>query len=126
MSQAAYFLLTVMSLQGSRTIILNFKKLEIICEAGLRDSVDFLAQPLGGKTSDVFFKSNSPLSSQDSEESTSSEEDSTNSKNNWMEVEQARRALKLIDDKMKGISFDDDVLTCEDWEDIVCFKETDV
>lgn len=43
-----------------------------------------------------------------------------------MEVEQARRALKLIDDKMKGISFDDDVLTCEGWEDIVCFKETDV
>lgn len=43
-----------------------------------------------------------------------------------MEVEQARRALKLIDNKMKGISFDDDVLTCEDWEDIVCFKETDV
>lgn len=41
-----------------------------------------------------------------------------------MEIEQSRRVVKLIDDNIKGISFDD-VLTCEDWEDILCFKETD-
>lgn len=39
-----------------------------------------------------------------------------------MEVEQSRRVVKLMDDNIKGISFDD-VLTCEGREDILCFKE---
>jgi hypothetical protein len=29
-------------------------------------------------------------------------------------VEQSRRVVKLIDDKIEGIGFDDDILTCED------------
>ncbi|KAL4211204.1 hypothetical protein AB4K20DRAFT_1866565 [Rhizopus microsporus] len=65
-----------------RTTIFSFKKLEFICEVGVRDSVDFLALPLGGKTNDAFFRSDSSLSSQNSKEYTSSKQESTNSENN--------------------------------------------
>ncbi|KAK4509612.1 uncharacterized protein ATC70_007965 [Mucor velutinosus] len=99
MPQVAYFLLTVMSLQ--RTIVMNFKKLIAISEAGLQDSVRYLATPFDSINNNIFYRDNSPVPS-------------SNSK-----IEQTRRVLELISNKIKEIGYADDILTCDNWEDII-------
>ncbi|KAG0757902.1 hypothetical protein G6F62_008661 [Rhizopus arrhizus] len=123
MSQAAHFLLTVMSLQ--RAIVINLKKLEAIYEVALHDSVNFLVSSFEGVADNLFLRDDSSLSSTgDDKSTTSTSRASTLNEINWMQMEQSRRVVKLIDDKINGMVFKDDILTCEDWEDILCFNET--
>ncbi|KAG2193929.1 hypothetical protein INT46_001934 [Mucor plumbeus] len=61
MSQAAHFLLIVMSLQMA--IVSNLRKLEAICEAALHDSVDFLVSLFRGASNNLFLRDDSTLSS---------------------------------------------------------------
>lgn len=95
--------------------------MEPIYEVALHDSVNFLVSSFEGVADNLFLRDDSSLSStSDDQSSTSSSRD----ENNWMQMEQSRRVVKLIDDKINGMVFEDDILTCEDWEDIFCFNET--
>jgi hypothetical protein len=99
--------------------------LEAIYEVALHDSVNFLVSSFEGVADNLFLRDDSSLpSTGDDQSSTSISRASTPNENNWMQMEQSRRVVKLIDDKINGMVFEDDILTCEDWEDILCFNET--
>lgn len=40
-----------------------------------------------------------------------------------MEMERVRRILKLTTDMVNAICLDDDLLSCEDWEDLLVLDE---
>ncbi|KAI9357738.1 hypothetical protein BD770DRAFT_321549, partial [Pilaira anomala] len=102
MSQLAYFLLNVMSLQ--RAIIINLKKLIAIYEAGFQDSIGFLDSTFNSTNNNIIFRDDLP-------------EPSSNSNSN--EDDTASRVLMLIEERIKEIGHDDGVLTCDDWESII-------
>ncbi|ORE02419.1 hypothetical protein BCV72DRAFT_53146 [Rhizopus microsporus var. microsporus] len=110
MPEVAHFLLTVMSLQ--RAIVLDLKKLTAIYQVGLEDSISFLSS----NNDDMFYRVDSPISDDASDTSTSSD---------MMEMERLRRILKLTTDKVNAIDLDDDLLSCEDWEDLLILDEND-
>lgn len=99
--------------------------MEAIYEVALHDSVNFLVSSFEGVADNLFLRDDSSLSSTgDDKSTTSTSRASTLNEINWMQMEQSRRVVKLIDDKINGMVFKDDILTCEDWEDILCFNET--
>ncbi|KAI7892852.1 uncharacterized protein EV154DRAFT_503773 [Mucor mucedo] len=110
MPEVAHFLLTVMSLQ--RAIVLDLRKLTAIYQVGLEDSISFLAS----NNSDIFYRADSPIS--DGTSDTSADSD-------MMETERLHRILKLAVDKVSAIELDDDLLSCEDWEDLLVIDKND-
>ncbi|KAI8643145.1 hypothetical protein BD408DRAFT_442847 [Parasitella parasitica] len=110
MPEVAHFLLTVMSLQ--RAIVLDLKKLTAIYQVGLEDSISFLSSNNDG----MFYRDDSPISDNTSDTSISSD---------MMGMEKLRRILKQTTDKVNAIGLDDDLLSCEDWEDLLVLDEND-
>ncbi|KAI7905461.1 uncharacterized protein BX663DRAFT_549460 [Cokeromyces recurvatus] len=85
--------------------------------------VEAVIKAKGGAIStnnNMFFRKDSsePLSNLNSNEDNTSFDTLGD---NWIEVEQASRVLMLIDKRIKEIGYDDDVLTCDDWESIFSF-----
>jgi len=97
---------------------MNFKKLIAISEAGLQDSVRYLATPFDSINNNIFYRDNSPVPSSNSSnaDSNSNQGDANNT---LIEIEQTRRVLELISNKIKEIGYADDILTCDNWEDII-------
>jgi hypothetical protein len=85
----------------------------------LQDSVEFLLPPLGGETSNFFFQTDSPISLQNTIDSVSSEHGSTATEGNLMDEEQLRRVVEMIDERMEDVSFENDMLTSDNWEDML-------
>ncbi|KAG2236361.1 hypothetical protein INT48_008343, partial [Thamnidium elegans] len=108
LSQAAHFLLVVLSLR--RTLLLNYKKLKAlanICEA---DSIQFLTS----NSTDVQYRPDSQDSESNSNESERSDDDSVNDNNEsesnepgWEERERLRRLNETIT-KVKKMRFEED------------------
>ncbi|KAL9536737.1 hypothetical protein MBANPS3_012407 [Mucor bainieri] len=113
MTEIAHFLLTVMSLQ--RAIVINFKKLIAIYESCMQDSVHYLATSFDSINNSIFYRDDSPVPSNIS----STDSSQNDVEDNLMELEQSRRVMELIEDKIKKIGHTDDVLTCDNWEDII-------
>ncbi|KAG1056375.1 hypothetical protein G6F43_001743 [Rhizopus delemar] len=99
-----------MSLQ--RAIVLDLKKLAAIYQVGLEDSISFSSSNNDG----MFYRDDSPISDDTSDTSISSD---------MMEMERFRRILKITTDKVNTIGLDDDLLSCEDWEDLLVLDEND-
>ncbi|KAI9343669.1 hypothetical protein BD770DRAFT_397985 [Pilaira anomala] len=108
--QAAHYLLTVLSLQ--RNIAINLKKLEIIFETCLKDTVEYLTAPIGVTSSNLFFREDSPGSECSWCESNTSDE---------LELEeQERRIMECIDQQIKNLDNNDEgFLTANDWESFI-------
>ncbi|GAA5796215.1 hypothetical protein HPULCUR_001585 [Helicostylum pulchrum] len=107
-SQAAHFLLVVLSLR--RTLLLNYKKLKAfanICEA---DSIQFLTS----NSTDVQYR---PDSESDSNDSENDSNESERSDPGWKERERLRRLNEMITE-VKEMRFDEDVMTVDDWEEL--------
>ncbi|KAG2198878.1 hypothetical protein INT47_010283 [Mucor saturninus] len=81
-------------------------------QVNLEDSINFLTSNNDG----MFYRDDSPTSDDTSDTSTSSD---------IMEMERVRRILKLTTDKVNSIGLDDDLLCCEDWEDLLVLDEND-
>lgn len=77
--------------------------MEAIYEAALSDSVNFLVPSFEGVADNLFFREDSPLSNGDKCESTTSED-------NVMHLEESRRIVKVIDDKIEGMVFNESLL----------------
>lgn len=78
----------------------------------LEDSISFLSSNDTG----MFYREDSPIFDDISD---------TSSNTDMMEIERFCRIPKLTADKVDVIGLDDDVLTCEDWEDILVLDEND-
>lgn len=89
---------------------MNLKKLSAIYQTGLEDSISFLAS----NNNDVFYRADSPIS----------DASDTSNESDMMETERLRRILKLATDKVNAIDLDDDLLSCEDWEDLLVLDES--
>ncbi|KAI9016467.1 hypothetical protein CLU79DRAFT_764047 [Phycomyces nitens] len=96
------------------------KKKEAIYKVVLHNSVNFLVSSLEGVADNLIFREDSPLSSSSDNQSATS---SSQSEDKLMEMEQARRVVKLIDDKINNMTFEDEIITCKDWEDILCINK---
>ncbi|KAI7896533.1 uncharacterized protein EV154DRAFT_491350 [Mucor mucedo] len=107
--QISHYLLTVLSLQ--RNIAINLKKLEIIFETCLKDSVEYLTTPVGVTNSNIFFREDTP-GSESSHESSNS---------NQLELEeQERRITDSINHQIKNLDNNDEgLLTANDWESFI-------
>lgn len=64
----------------------------------------------------MFNREDSPISDDTSDTSTRSD---------MMEMEKLRRILKITADKVNAIGLDDNLLSCEDWENLLVFDEND-
>ncbi|KAI7896543.1 uncharacterized protein EV154DRAFT_491372 [Mucor mucedo] len=109
--QISHYLLTVLSLQ--RNIAINLKKLEIIFETCLKDSVEYLTAPAGVINSNLFFREDTPGSECSHKLSTSDE---------LGLEEQERRITDLdcIDHQIKNLDNNDEgLLTANDWESFI-------
>lgn len=89
---------------------MNLKKLEIIFNACLNDTIEYLVPPVCATASNIFFREDSPglVSSNESKSS-----------NGWELAEQARRVVQYIDNEINSLSYAKDILTGDDWEDLV-------
>lgn len=81
-------------------------------QVNLEDSISFLSSNNDG----MFYRDDSPSSDDTSGTSTSSD---------IMEMERVHRILKLTTNKVNAIGLDDDLLSCEDWEDLLVLDEND-
>lgn len=70
---------------------------------------------LSSTNDDIFYRDDSPISNT-SDTSTSSD---------MMETERLRRILKLTIEKINAIDVDDDLLSCEDWEDLLVLDKNE-
>lgn len=87
--------------------------MEAIYEAALSVSVNFLVSSFEGVANNLFFREDLPFSNGD-------EHDSTTSEDNLMHLEESRRIIKITDDdKTEGMAFNESLLTCDDWEEIL-------
>ncbi|GAA5810875.1 hypothetical protein MFLAVUS_004303 [Mucor flavus] len=107
-SQAAHFLLVVLSLR--RTLLLNYKKLKALANIREVDSIQFLTS----NSTDVQYRSDSQDSYDDSE---SDSYESELSDPGWEERERLRRLNEMITE-VKEMRFDEDVMTVDDWEEL--------
>ncbi|KAI9480254.1 MAG: hypothetical protein EXX96DRAFT_561728 [Benjaminiella poitrasii] len=107
-SQAAHFLLVVLSLR--RTLLLNYKKLKALANICEVDSIQFLTS----NSTDVQYRPDSQDSYYDSE---SDSNESERSDPGWEEHERLRRLNEMITE-VKEMRFDEDVMTVDDWEEL--------
>jgi hypothetical protein len=109
-SQAAHFLLVVLSLR--RTLLLNYRKLKAlanICEA---DSIEFLTS----NSTDVLYRPDSQDSNEPEPSDGDSEDDDSDSERSnpgWEERERLRRLNDMVAE-VKEMRFDEDVMTVDD------------
>lgn len=99
---------------------MNFMRLITIFEAGLQGLIEFLASPFDSTNNNMFFREDSSTPSSNS----SNDEDDISLGsigNSWMEVEQTRRVLTLIDKKIREIGYKEDILIRNDWKSIISF-----
>lgn len=88
--------------------------------------MNFLVPSCGGVVDKLFMRENSPPSNDDNLSSSSSSQASNTDQNFWMEEENSRRIVKMIDNKIARMDFEDGLLTCNDWEEIININEASI
>lgn len=90
---------------------MNLKKLTSIYQVGFEDSISFLSS----NNESIVYCDDSPISDDASDTSTGSD---------MIEMARSRRILKLTN-KVYAIGLYDDLLSLEDWEDLLVLDEND-
>lgn len=95
---------------NQRNIAINLQKLEIIFKVYLKDAVEYLATPIGTKNTNLFLREDSPGS--DCSELTNSSDE--------VELEeQEHRIIEYIDQQIKNLVDNEDILTSNDRESFI-------
>ncbi|KAI8142005.1 hypothetical protein BJV82DRAFT_616746 [Fennellomyces sp. T-0311] len=113
-SQVALFLATVISLQ--RNLILNLTKLQVLCEVERLDALQYLEPAAQNTKSQSFFREDTAESQSEPEEQVESSDDESDDAS-----EQVREAriMDAAEEKMKNMTYEKDLLTFDNWEDIL-------
>ncbi|KAI8147485.1 hypothetical protein BJV82DRAFT_348631 [Fennellomyces sp. T-0311] len=111
-SETAIFLATVISLQ--RSILLELEKLEVMCEVAYADAIQYLESTPDAQK--LQYREDTPDSTASSSKSTHGSND------DWRPIVREQRIVEAATRRLKEIDFGEDVLTAENWEDIICAK----